>query len=135
MEEVRCVLTSGKRSVRGFQVGLESWNPRYECLEEGEVRNETWVRILGLPISLWAPSILKRVGEGCGGFLAVDPQTKRMDDLQWARILVKSNGEVRPSSPEIEVEEATYHLSLWWEVLPALGQKSGGNRGSIGQSS
>ncbi|RVW71770.1 hypothetical protein CK203_055215 [Vitis vinifera] len=33
--------------------GLEFWNPRSGCLEEGELRNQAWVRILGLPISLW----------------------------------------------------------------------------------
>ena len=96
---------------------MEFWNPRYECLEEGEIRNEAWVRILGLPISLWVPSILRRVGEECGGFLAIDPQTERMEELQWARILVKLNGEDLPSSLEIGVEETTYHLPLWWEVL------------------
>ena len=61
-EEARSVLTSGKRSVGGIQVGLELWSPRYGCLEEGEIRNEVWVRIMGLPISLWVPSILRRVG-------------------------------------------------------------------------
>ena len=75
VEEARRVLTSGKRSARGIQVGLEFWNPRYGCLEEGEIRNKAWVRILGLPNSLWVPSILRRVGEECGGFLAINPST------------------------------------------------------------
>ncbi|RVW71574.1 hypothetical protein CK203_047967 [Vitis vinifera] len=57
------------------------------CLEEGEVRKEVWVRILGLPISLWVSSVLRRVGDACSGFLDVDPQTKSIEDLQWARIL------------------------------------------------
>ena len=74
-EEARSVLTSRKRSVGGIQVGLELWSPRYGCLEEGEIRNEVWVRIMGLPISLWVPSILRRVGDECGGFVAMDPLT------------------------------------------------------------
>ena len=73
VEEARRALTSGKGSVGGIQMGLERWNPRSGCLEEGELRNEAWVRILGLPISLWVPSIMRRVGEVCGGFLAIDP--------------------------------------------------------------
>ena len=28
-------------------MGLECWSPRSGCLEEGELRNEDWVRILG----------------------------------------------------------------------------------------
>ncbi|RVW81298.1 hypothetical protein CK203_038163 [Vitis vinifera] len=121
VEEARRVLTSGKRSMGGIQVGLEFWNPRYGCLEKGEIRNEAWVRILGLPISLWVPSIMRRVGEECGGFLAIDPQTERMEELQWARILVKSNGEDLPSSLEIGVEETTYHLPLWGDGGARIG--------------
>ena len=34
--------------------------------------------------------ILKRVGEECGGFVVVDDQTKKMGEIQWAGILVKS---------------------------------------------
>ena len=135
VEEARRVLTSGKRSVGGIQVGLELWNPRYGCLEEKEIRNEVWVRIMGLPISLWVPSILRRVGEECSGFLAIDPLTERMENLRWARILVKSNAEELPSSLEIGVEETTYCLPFWWEVLPLFRQNSEGYRGSTGRSS
>ena len=45
-------------------------DPRTGCLDEGEIRNEAWVKIVGLPLSLWDPIILRRVGEECGGFLA-----------------------------------------------------------------
>ena len=64
--------------------------------------------------------ILKRVGDKCGGFITVDEQTKTMDELQWARILVKSRGEFRPSVLEIEVEEEVYAVSFWWECRPML---------------
>ena len=40
VEEARRVLTSGKRSVGGIQVGLELWSPSYGCLEEREIREE-----------------------------------------------------------------------------------------------
>ena len=135
VEEARRVLTSGKRSVGGIQVGLELWNPRYGCLEEKEIRNEVWVRIMGLPISLWVPSILRRVWDVCGGFVAMDPLTERMENLRWARILVKSKGGVLPSSLEIGVEGSSYYLPLWWEVLPSFGQISEGYRGSSGHCS
>ena len=72
-EEASRVLISGKRSVGGVQLGLERWSLWSGCLEESELRNEVWVRILGLPISLWVPSLLRRVGDVCGGFLAIDP--------------------------------------------------------------
>lgn len=50
-------------------------------MDEGELRNEAWVRIIGLPISLWDPIILRRVGEECGGFLGIDPQMEKLEEL------------------------------------------------------
>ena len=86
MEEAKRVLAAGVRSVGGTQLGLEMWSPRFGCSAEDEDRKDAWVRILGLPISLWVPSILRRVGEECGGFLGIGPLTERKDDLEWARI-------------------------------------------------
>ncbi|KAL6338045.1 hypothetical protein AAG906_010611 [Vitis piasezkii] len=128
-EEARQVLLSSNKAVGGVQLDLERWNPRSGCLEEGEARKEVWVRILGLPISLWVPSVLRRVGDACGGFLDVDPQTESMEELQWARILVRSDGENIPGSMEIGVEEMTYILTLWWEAAPSLRQEEGRKRG------
>ena len=85
---------------------------------EGEEKNEAWVRIVGLPISLWDRDILRKVGEKCGEFLAIDTQTERLEELQWARILVKLIGEEIPSMIEIGVEGVCYSLILWWEVRP-----------------
>ena len=51
---------------------LEKWSPRTGCLLEGEKKNEAWVRIMGLPISLWDWDTLRKVGEKCGGFLVID---------------------------------------------------------------
>ena len=67
------VLSSGSRRVGGVQLGLERWSPSCGCEEEGGSRKEVWVKILGLPVSLWVPSILRKVGDECGGFVAMDP--------------------------------------------------------------
>ena len=74
---------------------------RRGCLVEGEKISEAWVRIVRLLVFLWDPIILRRVGKECGGFLAVDSQTKKLEELQWARILVKTNGEDLPNALEI----------------------------------
>ena len=64
----------------------------------------------------------------------MDPLTERMENLRWARILVKSNGGELPSSLEIGVEETTYCLPLWWEALPSFRQNSKGYQGSTSHS-
>ncbi|RVW87593.1 hypothetical protein CK203_041151 [Vitis vinifera] len=66
LEEARRVVSSGNRAMEGIQVGLEHWSPRSGCWAEEEERKEIWVRIVGLPVSLWSPEILKRVGDECG---------------------------------------------------------------------
>ncbi|RVW36396.1 putative ribonuclease H protein [Vitis vinifera] len=125
VEEARRVNLSGIRAVRGVQMGLECWDPNSGCLEEGETRKEVWVRILGLPMSLWVPSVLKRVGDACGGFLDVDPQTESLEELQWARVLVRSDGETFPDTLELGFEETTYSVTLWWERMPSIRTEEG----------
>ena len=78
------------------------------------------MRIVGLPVSLWDQAILRRRGEKCGGFLAVDSQTEKLEELQWAWILVKMNGEELPNVVEIWIEDFCYVLTLWWEVRLVL---------------
>ncbi|RVW12420.1 hypothetical protein CK203_107253 [Vitis vinifera] len=125
VEEARRVNLSGIRTVRGVQMGLECWDPNSGYLEEGETRKEVWVRILGLPMSLWVPSVLKRVGDACGGFLDVDPQTESLEELQWARVLVRSDGKTFPDTLELGFEETTYSVTLWWERMPSIRTEEG----------
>ncbi|RVW30350.1 hypothetical protein CK203_103733 [Vitis vinifera] len=82
----------GSISVRGIFLRLEKWRPETGCLREGENKSEAWVRVVGLPVSLWERDILRRIGEECGGFLAVDSQTKKMEELQWARPVISGDG-------------------------------------------
>ncbi|RVX02954.1 hypothetical protein CK203_023309 [Vitis vinifera] len=133
VEEAKRVLASGARLVGGIQMGLEVWSPKFGCAPEGENRKEAWVRIVGLPISLWAPSILKRMGDACGSFLDVDPLTERKENLEWARIKVKLSEGVLPSSMEIGVEGEVYVVTLWWEISPEIRKKKGDGRDGCGR--
>ena len=128
--EARKVFAVRKRLVGGIHVDLELWSPSYGCLEEGEIEEEVWVRIKGLPLSLWVPNILRRVGDECGDFVAMDALTEKMENLRWARILVKTKRGELPSSIEVGIEETIYHLLLWWEVLLSIRQKPEDRRGS-----
>lgn len=101
------------------------------CLVEGEKRSEAWVRIVGLPIFLWDSTVLRRVGEECGGFLAVDSQTENLEELQWAQLLVKTNNDDLPNALEISIEEVCYSLTLWWEIRPSIRKISSSSCGKI----
>ena len=120
LDEAQRALFSIERKMGGLILRFEQWSPRTGCREEEEQSNEVWVRIFGLPVSLWNSTVLSGVGDECGGFIAIDSQTAKLEELQWARILVKTDGEVKPSMLEIGVEEEVYSLVLWWELRPSV---------------
>ncbi|RVW66412.1 hypothetical protein CK203_066326 [Vitis vinifera] len=111
-------------------LGWQNWREAESCWnlniwkklngEEEEESNEIWVRIFGLPVSLWNPTVLRRVGDECGGFIDIDSKTKKLEELQWARILVRSDGGDKPSTLEIGIEEEVFTLALWWELRPSV---------------
>ncbi|RVW33987.1 hypothetical protein CK203_100736 [Vitis vinifera] len=68
---------------------------------------------------------------GVWGFLAVDYQTEKMEELQWARLLVKRNGETPPNAVEVWVEESCYSVTLWWEVRPVMKVSTTGKKGKV----
>ncbi|RVW74136.1 LINE-1 retrotransposable element ORF2 protein [Vitis vinifera] len=120
----------GRKSGRKL---IGKWDPkaagggdleRMGWLMARDLEEEAWVRVKGLPLSLWTPSILRRVGDECGGFVAMDGPTERMEDLRWARLLVKTKRGMWPSSIEIEVEKTTFLLPMWWEAMSLIRKKS-----------
>ena len=65
---------------------------------------------------------MKRIGDSCGGFGAVDEGTGFMAKLTWARILVKMDGRVLPNSIEVVMGTKKFDIQLWWEISPCVGQ-------------
>ena len=43
-----------------------------------------------------------------------------MEELQWARLLVKRNGESPPNLVEVWVDGFCYAVTLWWEIRPVI---------------
>ncbi|RVW38227.1 hypothetical protein CK203_090927 [Vitis vinifera] len=120
LEEAKRASLSGEKRVGARRLGFDKWRPWDGCRVEKEESNEMWVRIFGLPVLLWNPTVLRRVGEECGGFIDIDSKTKKLEELQWARILVRSTGGNKPSTLEIEFEEEVLTLALWWEFRPTV---------------
>ena len=120
LEEAHRVSLSGEKMMGEIRLSFEKWSPWSGCREEEEESNEIWVRIFGLPVSLWNPTVLRRVGDECGGFVDIDSKTEKLEELQWARILVRSDGGDKPSTLEIGIEEEVFTLALWWELRPSV---------------
>ena len=97
-EEASWVMENGSRICRGGVMQLEWWTPSSGCNGLRDQEKEVWIRVVGLPLHLWTGEILKKVGDNCGGFVALDEDTASKTDLHWARILVKMNSNVKLAS-------------------------------------
>ncbi|RVW96961.1 hypothetical protein CK203_032292 [Vitis vinifera] len=122
MSEAERVLARGKRKVLGSVLMMERWHPEVGCFSNGAFASEVWVRVVGLPLHLWNREVFKLIGDGCGGFIAVDNKTESMTELQWARMLVKSASRDTPSSVQIVDEMGCFSVQLWWESPPWFSQ-------------
>ena len=84
------------------------------------MEKEAWVRLVGLPIHLWSCYILKRIENGCGGFLAVDEDTTFLYELRWSRIRVKRDGSALSKVTVVMVGDYSFEIQLWWEIQPRI---------------
>ena len=117
-EKAKWVLESGRRSFKGGALQLEWWSPESGCLRGKELGREVWIREVGLPLHLWTPEILRKLGDACGGFVAVDKNTEMKTEMKWARMLVKMVGKSRSSVVNILEGPRSFEMQIWWEVCP-----------------
>ena len=120
VEEAYWVMENGSRIFRGEAMHLEWWSPSTGCKGSIEEDQEVWIRVVGLPLHLWSVEILKKVGNACGGFIALDKNTEQRKDLRWARILVKKDRTRKPSSANLLAGARSYELQIWWEIQPRV---------------
>ena len=117
-EKAKWVLESGRRSFKGGVLQLDWWSPESGCIRRKGFVQEVWIRVVGLPLHLWTTEILRKLGNACGGFVAVDKDTETKKEVKWARLLIKSSGKARPSAVNILEGPRSYELQIWWEIPP-----------------
>ena len=119
-EKAKWVLESGRRSFKGGVLQLEWWRPEAGCLRRKDSVQEVWIRVVGLPLHLWKPEILRKLGDACGGFMALDKNTEKKTEVKWARMLIKVVGKSRPSVVNILEGPRSFELQIWWEISPSV---------------
>ena len=117
-ENAKWVLESGKRNFKGGVLQLDWWSPESGCTRSKGCLQEAWIRVVGLPLHLWTPEILRKLGDACGGFVAADEVTEKKKEVKWARMLIKTEGKSRPSTVNILEGPRSYELQIWWEIPP-----------------
>ena len=121
-EEAIWVMENGSRICRGGVMQLEWWSPSSGCKGVRDIEKEAWIRVVGLPLHLWNGEILKKVGDSCGGFVAMDEGTATKTDLFWARILVKINVNAKHDSVNLIAGDKSYEVQIWWETRPTVAE-------------
>ena len=67
LEKAKWVLESGRRSFKGGALQLEWWSPESGCIRRKDLEQEAWIRVVGLPLHLWTPEILRKLGDALVG--------------------------------------------------------------------
>ena len=60
-EKAKWVLESGRRSFKGGVLQLDWWSPESGCIRSKGLVQEAWIRVVGLPLHLWTPEILRKL--------------------------------------------------------------------------
>ena len=119
-EKADKVLLRGNRWFTESILHLDRWDPKVGCSQNGERAKSVWVRVVGLPLHFWSQEAFRKIGDCCGGFIAVDENTANLKELRWARLLVRFEDLEWPSSLHVAVGSLCYAFQLWWEVKPGL---------------
>ncbi|RVW47756.1 hypothetical protein CK203_103399 [Vitis vinifera] len=98
----------------------------FELLAEAEKAPSLGSILVGGSFYARKNGVLRR--GACRKGRKVDSQIEKLKKLQWARILVKLNGEELPNVVEIWIEDFCYALTLWWEVRSVLRAVPAGKR-------
>ena len=117
-EKAKWVLESGRRSFKGGVLQMDWWSLESGCIRRKDLVQEAWIRVVGLPLHLWTPEILRKLGDACGGFVALDKNTEMKTEVKWARMLIQVVGKARPSVVNILEGPRSFELQIWWEISP-----------------
>ena len=79
-----------------------------------------WVKVVGLPLHFWCRETLKKIGDSYRVFVKGDEDTARGQQMQWARVLVRSTGSETSGTLQMVEGLVVYAIHLWWEVPPCL---------------
>ncbi|RVW79098.1 hypothetical protein CK203_048191 [Vitis vinifera] len=104
-----------------------------EEAEKGENRKEAWVRIVGLPISLWVPVDSEENGRGVRRFLGCRSSDGEEGGHGMGKDQSKAAGRGIAEFDGDRGGGEVYAVTLWWEILPEIRKKKGDGRDGCGR--
>ncbi|KAG5239407.1 DUF4283 domain-containing protein [Salix suchowensis] len=115
-EQMQTVLEKGPWLFGGKAIILQQWHPSYKFDKNKISKVPVWIRLTGLPFSMWNKTGLSLAASMVGRPLSCDAQTYNCTRLEYARLCVEIDAKlpkvtsfdiVSPSSTEpitVEVE-------------------------------
>lgn len=113
---------------------LEWWNPKLGSIPNSTIVNETWIRVIGIPLHLWSQKVFQQIRDFCGGRIETEEETELKNHMKWDRILVTidgrclilvtNDGRCLPRKVSISWNGVTYYVPIWaeckmrFEVMP-----------------
>lgn len=109
---------------KNFPVKMQWWSPIIGTSVDCGRPKSIWVRVVGLPMHLWAQKTFKAIGDFCGGWVETEEETHLRNHLKWARIKVNGDGSSVPKEVTIDDGSLQYTMQLWSEtpVRVAVGE-------------
>lgn len=68
---------------------VKNWSPDLDLLAKEVKVVHTWVRLLGLPLKYWGPSVLNKISSLIGKPIRTNRATAQKEILEYARVLVE----------------------------------------------
>ena len=126
------IIHNGCWNFKGVRLELNLWEDRSGCFVDKQRPEALWVRILGLPISLWSEDLFRALGDRYGGYMAMTEETLHRNHAKWARICVRGTGTAIPASLMIGMGSLVYACPIWVESSARVVRRSEPTRYSDG---
>ncbi|TMW80531.1 hypothetical protein EJD97_018727 [Solanum chilense] len=97
------------------KLNLQWWSPTSNSIHEKS--EQTWIRVVGLPLQLWSQKVFQEMGNFCGGWIRTEEETELRNHLKWARLKVRGDGDSVPNSVQLVHEGLTFKVQIWVEML------------------
>ncbi|KAE8680727.1 hypothetical protein F3Y22_tig00111372pilonHSYRG00241 [Hibiscus syriacus] len=81
-------LSDGPWTIFGHYLTVEPWSPDFTSSQLFPSRIVAWIRLLGLPITLYKCSLITEIGECIGKVVKIDYQTETGRRVRFARMAV-----------------------------------------------
>ncbi|KAK8521568.1 hypothetical protein V6N12_031462 [Hibiscus sabdariffa] len=82
------VLADGPWTIFGYYLTIEPWSPNFSTSQLHPRKIVAWVRLPGLPVTLYKRNIISKIGESIGPVIKIDFQTESGRRGRFARMAI-----------------------------------------------